>query len=226
MKQFIDEVRKAGLNDYEAKSYLYLLKAGPSKVSDLALVAAIPRARIYDVLASLESKGMVVKNSAKPLTYSALTPKEAFSNLSEHKKKTLHSHLDEINSICSFVEKQLDYGKGKETAEDAESFMLSDRSNIYSKIVSEAQKSSKVIFCGDDRQGIERKKAGLSEKLKGKGIKASYIANESLPRCVLFGKESVLLFLTKADSEERDEKAVFIKSEPLARSFYGFIRKD
>ncbi len=223
MKKFVDEIRKAGLNDYEARSYLNLLKMGPVKVSELAGAAAIPRARIYDVLANLQAKGFVVKKTSRPLVYAPMQPAEAFSNFSEHKKKSFSSQLNELDSIRKFVEKQFDYSKN-DSISKTDSFVVHNRNNIYSKLLLEAQKEKKVTFLSTG-EGIERKKSDLGAKLKEKQVKASFIADSSLPRSILIGKSGLFLFLTDSNTEDSQERGVFIRSEPLAKSFAGLIKK-
>jgi sugar-specific transcriptional regulator TrmB len=223
LKVFVDEIRKAGLNDYEARSYLSLLKLGPAKVSELASAAAIPRARIYDVLANLQAKGFVIKNSARPLAYTALQPDEAFMNFAEHKKNSFSKHMDELNTIKEFIEGQFEYGKPS-LPDRTDSFVVHGRSNIYSKILAEGAGQGKAVFCSTG-EGIKRKKADLTSKLKEKGITASFISDEKAPRSVLFGRDGLFLFLTDSATEASQEKGIFIRSPSLARSFHSLIKK-
>ena len=50
-----------GLSQYETTAYLSLLGRHPVNGSQLSRHSGIPRARIYDVLSSLKSKGMVIE---------------------------------------------------------------------------------------------------------------------------------------------------------------------
>lgn len=224
MKKFIDEIRKAGLNDYEARSYLHLLKMGSGKVSDLAQSASVPRARIYDVLDNLQEKGFVVKKSSRPLSYSALKPGEAFANFADHKKRVFSSHLSELEGITKFVEKQFEFGGEPPVSEKVDSFVVSNRGNIHSKIVSEGLKSQRLFLCGDSWGDVQNN--ALTDKLKEKGVKASVVDDSShIPRCVLFDRNGVFLFTSDASADDASEEGIFIRSEPLARSFHNLLKK-
>ena len=55
MEKVIAILRKLGLNRYESKAYLALASSGVSTAGKLAEKSGIPRAKIYEVLRSLES---------------------------------------------------------------------------------------------------------------------------------------------------------------------------
>ncbi|MCE4609180.1 MAG: hypothetical protein F7C36_02215 [Desulfurococcales archaeon] len=67
-----------GLNTYEAKAYLAILKLGSASPLRISTVSGVPRGRIYDVLKSLELKGLVYRSEE---AYQAVRPKEALSQI-------------------------------------------------------------------------------------------------------------------------------------------------
>ena len=75
MEPIISEVKRLlGLNSYEAKAYLTLIMRGASKATVIARESGIPQQRIYDVLRSLESKGLIVEDGG---IYIAIDPRDA-----------------------------------------------------------------------------------------------------------------------------------------------------
>jgi sugar-specific transcriptional regulator TrmB len=55
----IDELASLGLTAGEARVYLTLLKAGPSKVGAIVRDSRVSYSKIYDVLERLAAKGLV-----------------------------------------------------------------------------------------------------------------------------------------------------------------------
>jgi small GTP-binding protein len=66
------------LTDHEAKCYLTLLKQGVMAASEISEATNITHQRIYPVVSSLESKGMVIPDGAsRPQLFRALSPRKA-----------------------------------------------------------------------------------------------------------------------------------------------------
>lgn len=76
MDAIIDRLKHLGLNSYEAKVYLALLKNHPATGYEISKSANVPQARAYDTLKALESQKMVVATSGKPVTYTPVQPEE------------------------------------------------------------------------------------------------------------------------------------------------------
>ena len=66
MEKIISTLRKLGLNRYESKAYLALVSSGVSTAGKLAEKSGVPRAKIYEVLRSLERQGFAVSTSTRP----------------------------------------------------------------------------------------------------------------------------------------------------------------
>src|SRR3989344_5371159 len=103
----IETAKKLGLNEYESRAYLSMLKLGSAEASAVSKSASIPRARVYDVLSSLEKKGFIEKKPSKPVAYIAVAPSKALALLKEQKRLHLEKHLVEIEGIAAVLEKQL-----------------------------------------------------------------------------------------------------------------------
>jgi sugar-specific transcriptional regulator TrmB len=74
MPEHISHLQTLGLNAYESKAYIALLERNTLTASEIATLAGIPRARVYDTLQTLMVKGLCVYKPGKYKTYSAVSP--------------------------------------------------------------------------------------------------------------------------------------------------------
>ncbi|RMG22096.1 MAG: TrmB family transcriptional regulator [Methanobacteriota archaeon] len=72
-----------GLTTYEEKCYLTLLRKGTLVARDLSRLSGVPYGRIYEVLHSLESKGIAGSTGGRPQHFFAIPPDVAVSKLVE-----------------------------------------------------------------------------------------------------------------------------------------------
>ena len=68
------ELTLLGLTSYEAAAYLALLGRPQLTPAEAAARGAIPRQRVYDVLASLAAKGLCLARDGSPRAYAAVAP--------------------------------------------------------------------------------------------------------------------------------------------------------
>ena len=96
MDDVIESLKEIGLNSYEAKVYVALLKKYPATGYEVAKLADIPQSRAYDTLKSLENEKIVTSGSEKPQTFIPVKPKE----LTKRFRRKIESNLN-------FLEKKL-----------------------------------------------------------------------------------------------------------------------
>ena len=96
MDDIIESLKDLGLNSYEAKVYVALLKKYPATGYEVAKIADIPQSRAYDTLKSLENSKIVTSSTDKPQTFTPIKPKE----LTKRYRRKIESNLD-------FLEKKL-----------------------------------------------------------------------------------------------------------------------
>jgi len=78
-----------GLTRYEARAYLTLVLRDSYSASELAAEAGIPRQRIYDVLASLVTRGLVRDRAGSVTRFAAVDPAAAIELLVATKRRDL-----------------------------------------------------------------------------------------------------------------------------------------
>lgn len=83
IKSAVESLRDLGLTEYEAKVYTALAKIRSGTASEIHLVSGIPRSAVYGALHRLEEEGIVEVQSAKPMKYRAIPPKNALGKLTD-----------------------------------------------------------------------------------------------------------------------------------------------
>lgn len=132
MSDLIESLKEIGLNGYEAKVYLALLKKYPATGYEISKLADIPQSRAYDTLKALENSQIVMSSNTKPVTYTPIKPKE----LTKRYKRKITSTLD-------FLEKKLPNVKEDYT----EPILTVNGSNeIRAKIIEIIKNARKEIY--------------------------------------------------------------------------------
>lgn len=132
MDEIIESLKELGLNGYEAKVYLALLKKYPSTGYEISKLADIPQSRAYDTLKALENAQIVLSSNTKPVTYTPIKPKE----LTKRFKRKITSTID-------FLEKKLPSVKDDYT----EPILTVDGSTlIREKIIEIIKNAKKEIY--------------------------------------------------------------------------------
>ena len=132
MDKIIDSLKELGLNTYEAKVYVALLKHYPATGYEVSKLADVPQSRAYDTLKTLTQKQVVTSTPDKPITYSPIKPSE----LTKRYKRKMTSNIE-------FLEKNL-----PDVREDYLEPILSIRGDnkTYEKIVEIIRNAKKEIY--------------------------------------------------------------------------------
>ena len=118
-KLTINDLHGFGLTQYESRIYLALMEKKRLKASEVAQLADIPRARIYEDLKSLEAKGLCQSISGKTRLFSATDPSQLHDILIRLEKDKIESRKmkfeldlkkkkDEFQTELQEQEKQLE----------------------------------------------------------------------------------------------------------------------
>ena len=102
-------LRDLGLSEYEARAYRSLLDAGPTTAKELSRASDVPMGRIYDVLASIESHGLVrAQTASRPKKYVAVEPETALNRLLDDKLAELEEQAEQYEGIVEDLTDELD----------------------------------------------------------------------------------------------------------------------
>lgn len=97
----IDKLKELGLNSYEAKVYLALLKQSPATGYEISKESGVPQARAYDTLKALEANKIVVAMGGKPVTYTPICPNELLDRWEKSFKGSLEYLRETLPSLSN-----------------------------------------------------------------------------------------------------------------------------
>ena len=98
-KEIKSLLKELGLNEYEVRAYLTLIRSGPLTAGELAALSKVPQPRIYDVIRTLMAKGFVTTSQGRPKQVIPINPEsvmDAIKRRYDEKIETLKSALEEI----------------------------------------------------------------------------------------------------------------------------------
>lgn len=239
MSDLLQLLKQTGLNEYESKAYAVLLELGSATAADVSKKAGVPRARVYDVLLSLEKKGFLSQELGRPVRFKAFHPETALSNLEQAKKQSFANELSQLSELKSVLGKHADsMEKNSDNSAGEAAFLVSGSANIEAKL-KELLKSAQeeAIICTNEANAMEKARLlgrilsenkvsarvsfcsplGESAELKKEFQDANVglLKSGNSARFMVFDSKKALLFL---NHEKKDsEKALLIDSSSIAR---------
>ncbi|MCD6301015.1 MAG: TrmB family transcriptional regulator, partial [Staphylothermus sp.] len=147
-EELINKLKELGLTTYEAKAYVALVVRGEATASEICDLSGIPYTRIYDVLASLVNKGMVVSIPRRPMKYKAIDPRRVLENLRENIVNEYKRKIETIERIMQELLSELVplYEKRSQNLRESILF-LRGRRTINDMIMSLYENSRERIVC-------------------------------------------------------------------------------
>ena len=107
-KLILKDFDKFGLNSYEAKSYMSLLERNRLTAVEVARLAGIPRAKVYETLETLTSRGFCHTIPGKVKKYSAVNPSAMKDIFVQMEREKLESKLEKLRDEIKEKEAELD----------------------------------------------------------------------------------------------------------------------
>ena len=100
VNNIVQQLISIGLSEYEARAYTALVSASPVTAYEAGRLAAIPTSKIYEVLARLADKGMVMAMEREgKKRYVPLAPEEFVEQHRTHLDETLNSLKSELSGL-------------------------------------------------------------------------------------------------------------------------------
>ena len=163
-KRIIDDMKKLGLSSYEAKAYLTLLEEYPLNGYMLSKKSSIPRSRIYEILASIENKGLVFQKVTKDSTeYYPIDPNIMLRKIKLEYKNT----FDEIEKYT--------LEKFNESKDDGEILVIKGREksiDFIKDLISEATNRVSLSIWNEELKELEDEL--LKAETRGVNIRGVY----------------------------------------------------
>ncbi len=167
MDSVLEKLKKVGLTEYEAKTYLALLNTHLSTATKAAEKSQVPRTKIYSVLESLRDKGWVKVYSGVPLLFRAVEPTAVFEKTKEDYTAFLESIQVTLNKEVNgmkekFVVKRADIGIDglKQEISKAKTVEINNTTTVFLKKVSDAFAKDALVrvlmFPGEAKMTLPR----------------------------------------------------------------------
>ena len=152
-----------GLNIYEAKVWLALLRKGIATAGEVASLSGVPRSRTYDVLESLEKMGFAIVQLGKPVKYIGVKPRVIIEKLKNNVRKDAEDKMVELSKIRTtdeFNALESLYTTGmKPIKKEDISVALKGKSNITNHIKEIIRNAKEeVIICADAEEMASKAK--------------------------------------------------------------------
>lgn len=90
-----------GFTEYEAKTYLALLRQSPLTGYAIARVSGVPRSKIYEVLGNLVERGDVLVSHGEPVQYMPKRPKELIASRRQKVDQQLSAAEEGLEHLLS-----------------------------------------------------------------------------------------------------------------------------
>ena len=129
---------KEGLNKYQRSAYSALLSLREAEVGEIASASKVPESKLYEVLRSLEARGLVHAAFGRPKKYSVVDPKKAFTPGIEKKMGELEAErrlLDKVGKLVKKSPEQEDVIR-----------LMKGRENVLSHATSYVRESVKTTY--------------------------------------------------------------------------------
>jgi len=200
-----------GLNEYESKTYQAVVDLGESKSHQISAKSGVPYGRIYDVLNSLEQKGLIKLILKKPKTYVAIDPELVLIKQIEKQISELEKMKEEAKKMKTkyerFPEEAVFVVKGKEnfnklisTRKEPEKFDYAIK-YVFDPHPVWMRKTKNLVSKKVDVKSIgpanEQTKENIKKWIKI-GDKIKQFPNEGVAMSIMDGK-TVIIALIKSD---------------------------
>lgn len=135
-----------GLTPTETKVYLALLEMGEGTTGEILSKAKLNSGRIYDVLASLELKGLVSSIKKSKVKHFRASPPERIQHFLEEQKEDIQTKENQLKEILPDLEGS--YNASKEDIEVELYIGAEGQKTAYSILHNESTKSKDLLVYG------------------------------------------------------------------------------
>ncbi len=175
----IEEIKDVfDLNSYEVKIWLALLSRGIASAGELAEMTGVPRSRTYDVLESLERKGLAIMRLGKPIKYIAANPKDVIEKMKkrvEQEMKERIKRIDELKNTDIWKEILALYERGIKKIDPTQiSGAIRGRHHLHDRLeelFNEAEKEILIATSGTELNRIMEYHYTTLKAAKERGVK-------------------------------------------------------
>jgi sugar-specific transcriptional regulator TrmB len=201
--------KKLGLAAFESKAYsCFFIKARCLTAKEVSKYTGIPLGRVYDVMSSLESKGLIrVDRLSNPIRYILNNPKQSLTILLNRKKEKMLRELEEDESLIEELSMYYDVELSNDNDDKNAEWHIYDvtyTTSFYDSILPAMIRCSsrEVIIVGNNLIGTLSSNF-LKEVIRGINRSVRFMGVTSI--------DSVKAFLALSSDEMLEKKSSIVK---------------
>ncbi len=172
------ELLKFDLTSNQSKVYIFLGKYGSKTAPEVCKALKIARTESYQLLASLQKKGIVSATFGHPIKFSALPPTKAIKTLVNVEKERVKSLEKQEKTIIKLWDSIPDFLREKTDEQENRFQMLQGANPINAKLkemISESQEE--IIVLGSEKDYLRFYHSEILDNLTAQKCKAKVITS-------------------------------------------------
>jgi sugar-specific transcriptional regulator TrmB len=146
-----------GLSKYEKNAYRVLFNIRRASASEIASKSKVPQAKIYEVLKSLEGKGLVSQELSKTKTYVLNDPASSFATILNQREAHLKELKAKVGAVLELFESMNPETKGEFVE------IIHGRENVLEMIDRQFKKTNSFYYA---TAGFKTNDSSLREEVK------------------------------------------------------------
>ena len=226
-EQYIKMLMDLGLTYQEAKIYFALCIRGAATVSELSDLAEVPYTKTYDILNTLENKGLVVSLGGRPIKYEAVYPEVALKTLKENIENEYRKRLERFEKVSRELKNKLALLYERVPASRAEKLAILLKGRIpVNNIVSEMLSAPESVYIILTKPTEKRLLKYLGRRLKNTDFKLIK-TKECEAKCnIVSTRNKTLIFLSIPDDKDLlsgNDIGILIDNKSISETFYKLL---
>jgi sugar-specific transcriptional regulator TrmB len=170
----LSALRHLGLNEYESRIYLILVRKGSIKAGEISFFGQVPRTKTYGAIRELERKGLLHVIPGKPELYTPSSPSESLMPLVTKLNKEVKETEELIHALTLTYESNK-YVKREGPKEANEFWELEGRQAIFNKLNQIMNDAAKSINYCTSAAGLVRAYKAHTESLENAKIRGARV---------------------------------------------------
>ena len=146
IEESVKLLKEFGLNSYEARAYISLLKLGRAAAHEVSRDSGVPPQRVYDSLKGLEEKGFVYTLNGKPRLYVPASVRDALLGRIYQLKTDFEKRERFLRNLVEELEKLLSEFNQREIESGEEVLTVEGEKAIISKALSTISSAHKSVW--------------------------------------------------------------------------------
>ncbi|MBK8190304.1 MAG: TrmB family transcriptional regulator [Vampirovibrionales bacterium] len=215
--ELVDQLKALGLNTYEAKVYLSLLKRYPATGYEVSKESGVPQARAYDTLKALEARGIVASAAGKPVTYLPISPDELLNSWESSFKESVSYLRQSLPQMTSETMEPILNIRGKQACiRHFEEMVNQARDTIFLEIWQQDAQRFEPVLREAAARGVDLKVVGYNDvSLDFCRVYAHSPSDDLGGRWLILSVDDRVGLVGNLPQGERIPKAVYTRNEGI-----------